>query len=231
MQRLRSLSRGRVPVALAVGGALFGIASAVQASIPDASGVIHGCYVKSAAPGSQPGALRVIDTALGQTCQLSEGALTWSQHGPTGVRGPTGPKGPTGPSDAYNAYRKSFVAIPGGSSATVVSLTLPAGYYTLAGTLDGELKPAAPGPTQTAVGFCEYSTSGGTTTLHQGSSDWFLSNYDAGDIFKSTLPIAGDLTVSSGPTTLNLSCDSVDVDDAEVDFFGSLTATGVGALH
>ena len=47
MHRLRDLSRGgRVLVALVVGGAVFGIATAVQASIPDASGVIHGCYFK-----------------------------------------------------------------------------------------------------------------------------------------------------------------------------------------
>ncbi len=40
MQRLRRLSRGgRFLLALAVGGAVFGIATAVQASIPDASGV------------------------------------------------------------------------------------------------------------------------------------------------------------------------------------------------
>ena len=44
MKRLAMLGRGsRILLALAVGGAVFGIASAVQASIPDANGVIHGC--------------------------------------------------------------------------------------------------------------------------------------------------------------------------------------------
>jgi hypothetical protein len=45
----------RLLVALAVGGALFGIAAAVQASIPDPAGVIHGCYK------TNKGDLRVID--------------------------------------------------------------------------------------------------------------------------------------------------------------------------
>ena len=95
MHRLRSLSRGgRLLVALAVGGALFGIATAVQADIPD-SGVIQGCYK------TVSGALRVIDTDKGGTCLPSETALNWNQTGPTGAtgpRGPTGTTGPTGPS-------------------------------------------------------------------------------------------------------------------------------------
>ncbi|HEX3455695.1 MAG TPA: hypothetical protein VHS03_13795 [Gaiellaceae bacterium] len=35
----------RLLVLVAAGGAAFGIASAVQASIPDASGVAHACYL------------------------------------------------------------------------------------------------------------------------------------------------------------------------------------------
>ena len=51
MDRFRGLSRGgRVLLALAVGEALFGIASAVLASIPSANGVIHGCYGKAGTP-------------------------------------------------------------------------------------------------------------------------------------------------------------------------------------
>src|SRR5262245_33224832 len=47
MSRLRGVSRGgRILLALAVGGAVFGIATAVQADIPD-NGVIHGCYGKA----------------------------------------------------------------------------------------------------------------------------------------------------------------------------------------
>lgn len=233
MGRLRGLNRcGRLLLAVAAGGAVFGIAAAVQASIPDSNGVIHACYSKSAAPGSQPGALRVIDTALGQTCQISEGAVSWSQIGPTGARGSTGARGPTGPSDSYTNYRSApFVIVDGGSEKTILTLTLPTGRYTLSASIDGRLKPTPPGPTETAVGFCEYVTAGGATTLHQGPTDWFLSNYDPGDTFKSTFPLLGDITVSSGPTTLNVNCDSVDADDEEADFTGSLVATTTAAVH
>src|SRR5215213_1302925 len=42
------------------------------AAIPGAGGVITGCYTKT------NGALRVIDTAAGQTCSNKELQLTWS---------------------------------------------------------------------------------------------------------------------------------------------------------
>jgi hypothetical protein len=41
---------------------MFGIATAVQAAIPDAQGVIHGCYAKTS------GAVLVIDTGASQVC-------------------------------------------------------------------------------------------------------------------------------------------------------------------
>lgn len=70
--------------ALAVGIAL--------ASIPDAAGVIHGCYSKDL------GILRVIDTAKGQSCRKWETALDWNQQGPQGPQGVAGPQGPQGAS-------------------------------------------------------------------------------------------------------------------------------------
>jgi len=88
----------KVLVAVAVGAAVFGIVSAVQASIPDQNGVIHGCYGKPGTP--QRGNLRVIDTGLGEGCRYYETPLNWNQRGvtgPTGATGATGPTGPTGP--------------------------------------------------------------------------------------------------------------------------------------
>src|SRR5436190_11557664 len=103
------LRRGRLSVLIAVGVGLAagGIA---YASIPDGTGVIHGCYKTTG------GSLRVIDTSVGGNCNSSETPLSWSQTGPkgaTGARGPTGAAGtnglngakgatgPTGPSDAF----------------------------------------------------------------------------------------------------------------------------------
>lgn len=107
-------ARWAVPIALVMvlaAGAAGGIA---YASIPDPAGVIHGCYQKS------NGSLRVIDTQAGGTCGSAENPLNWNQ---------TGPAGPRGPSDAY-------LAADGGkpislTGTTLVSLTLPAGNYTL----------------------------------------------------------------------------------------------------
>ncbi len=105
MHRLRSLSRGgRLVLALVVGGATFGIATAVQASIPDANGVIHGCYNTSLAHGNPTGALRVIDTAKANgNCASWEAPLNWNAKGVTGATGPTGAPGPTGPTGPKGA--------------------------------------------------------------------------------------------------------------------------------
>jgi hypothetical protein len=63
-------------LAVAIGGAVFGITTAVQASIPDANGVVHACYNTSLAHGSPTGALRAIDTsAANGNCAPWEGAV------------------------------------------------------------------------------------------------------------------------------------------------------------
>ena len=75
--RLRTLGRaGRLVLALAAGGATFGIATAVQASIPDANGVVHACYNTSNAHGYPTGALRAIDTdKVNGNCASWEGSV------------------------------------------------------------------------------------------------------------------------------------------------------------
>jgi len=69
-------------VCLLFGGVAF-------ASIPDGSGVIHGCYKPA------DGKLRVIDSAT-DSCASGETALTWNQagaQGPQGVQGVQGVQG------------------------------------------------------------------------------------------------------------------------------------------
>jgi hypothetical protein len=131
------MTKRRITIALAAVVCALGAAAAVRASIPDGAGVIHGCYAKSAAPGSQPGALRVVDTALGQTCTLSEGAVNWSQtgppgpQGPQGAQGPQGTRGPTGSQGApgANAYfAGTGLALSGGNTFGISgSYQLPQG--------------------------------------------------------------------------------------------------------
>ena len=66
---LRGLSRkSRLVLALGVAGAAFGIATVVQAAIPDSHGTIHGCYQFT--QGVTPkGTVRVIDPSAGESCR------------------------------------------------------------------------------------------------------------------------------------------------------------------
>src|SRR5262249_2997547 len=90
------MTRMRLLLVLGISTAALGIAGVVQASIPDASGVIQGCYA------NKDGSLRVIDTGSSGACDTKkETPLTWSQKGPTGARGPTGP---TGTTHGYYSY-------------------------------------------------------------------------------------------------------------------------------
>jgi hypothetical protein len=94
MGESRRLGRGsRLFAVVAVAAAVFGVASAVQADIPD-SGVIHGCYGKPGTP--QKGQLRVRDASLGEQCRFNENPVDWNATGVSGVTGPTGPTGPSG---------------------------------------------------------------------------------------------------------------------------------------
>ncbi len=104
-------------------------ASIAMATIPDDSGVIHGCY--STLPLS--GQLRVVDTATAKSCRANEKPLDWNQQGRRGVTGPTGPAGPSGISQAW-FKEASSPAYP--NPFTLLSLSLPAGTYMV--TLTGE---------------------------------------------------------------------------------------------
>jgi hypothetical protein len=80
--------------AAAVGGAglVVGVAGA---SVPDADGVIHGCYAKSNNVLQAKGDLRVVDA--GVACKSTELPVSWNQQGQPGATGPQGPAGAQGP--------------------------------------------------------------------------------------------------------------------------------------
>ena len=75
-----------IALVVGVGVAAGGIA---YASIPDSSGLIHGCFQKD------NGNLRVVDSS-GKGCGTSEKSLDWSQTGPTGTNGTNGTNGVSG---------------------------------------------------------------------------------------------------------------------------------------
>ena len=196
------MTRHRLVVVLAAATVALGVAAAVHASIPDGAGTIHGCYTKTAPPGGQPGELRVIDTALGQTCQLSESAVNWSQTGPPGPQGPQGPQGPPGPKGdkgdpGANAYfAGTGLQLSGGNTFNIQkSYQLPQGCG---------LNQA---PYQTAVP----NTWGCFTAANAGencSSGKFQNGVDANGDIKCATPATGpagpDLWLANGTPNQDL---------------------------
>jgi hypothetical protein len=83
-RRLRLLAIGLAALAVSAG-----IATVAYASIPDAGGLIHGCYKTNG------GDLRVVDDST-SSCRSSETALDWNQQGAPGPPGPSGPQGAQG---------------------------------------------------------------------------------------------------------------------------------------
>ena len=90
--------RGKVPKLAAAAVAIVlsaAMATVALAAIPDAGGVIHGCFRSNGGNGNE-GALRVVDPAL-SSCSKQETAISWNQSGPQGPPGTPGPPGPQGP--------------------------------------------------------------------------------------------------------------------------------------
>src|SRR5947209_1419768 len=79
------------------GGLTWGLASAAG-TIPDANGVIHGCFLPPT------GSVRIVTSAA--DCRTGETAIQWNQKGPqglTGARGVAGPQGLRGATGATGA--------------------------------------------------------------------------------------------------------------------------------
>ena len=130
------LSRKLITAVVAV--IAIAAASTAFAAIPDAGGLIHSCFKKSA---PNQGTLRLIDTAKSEACGNNETSLNWNQQGPQGpqgLKGDTGPQGqqgaqgPAGPATLPTAYitRVGNTALPNSDvQLTIASLNLPAGNY------------------------------------------------------------------------------------------------------
>jgi hypothetical protein len=114
---------GRVTATTLLAAALLlGGGALVRAAIPDASGTVHGCYTSN-------GTLRVVDSALGQTCKSNEKSVDWSARGPV----------------AYESFGAGHIT--GGTTPIVVGdVDLPAGNYSIMATV--EIINTGPAPVQ-----------------------------------------------------------------------------------
>ena len=123
---MRFLPSGRVRltvlVAVVVGLTAGGVA---YASIPDANGVIHGCYSPNGAKSTGGSPLKIIDSASA-SCSNGEQAITWNQKGPTGARGPTGANGTNGTNGTNG---KNGVTGARGATGPAGASSLPDAYF------------------------------------------------------------------------------------------------------
>lgn len=86
------LRSSRARLALAAAGFVAAVAGIAYGAIPDAAGVIHGCYRTST--DDQKGQLRVVSGP--ESCRNNELPIEWSVTGPPGDPGPPGPPGEDG---------------------------------------------------------------------------------------------------------------------------------------
>jgi hypothetical protein len=193
-----------------VAAAIFAVAagSTAFAAIPDAGGVIHGCYDK------QSGQARIYDsqTNLPKGCGAKEAAITWNQQGPQGPKGDKGDTGNPGPSDGYFS---SYLSVDFDYPDTVVqTLDLPAGKYLVSAT--------------THLQALKYSTNASCTLVAGNSGDFeqaelqpSLGIYHAG----ISLSVA---YASASPAQAQLKC-SADVGNMTANY-PSISAIKVGNL-
>lgn len=173
---VRRMIGGRpVIAAIVCVAAVLTLSGAAYASIPDAGGVIHGCYLPSSGNLS-------LATSVPATCRTGFTAISWNQTGPQGLQGvqgipgtngtngvdgatgpagldgaqgPTGPAGPAGVT-GYQVVTAETTGLNPGDTATV---SCPAGKHALGGggviTSDpyGGGSVAGGGPTFGGVGW------------------------------------------------------------------------------
>jgi hypothetical protein len=129
---LTILAAASISTVLAVGVAV--------AAIPDAGGVIHGCYSGQGSKAKGGAQLYILDTAS-NICTNGQTAIAWNQTGPQGpqgvqgAQGPQGVQGDPGPAGSSNAYAVSsggdLIAFSSSNFMTPLTLALPAGNYVI----------------------------------------------------------------------------------------------------
>jgi hypothetical protein len=181
----RILRRPSPSMMVALAALVLAAGGVAYATIPDSSGVIHGCF------STKTGALRVIDTGANQSCTSREQPLSWNQQGPPGPPGPPGTGGATTYYDAVPT-EECTSSRTYGDLATVgpsIQVNVPANALALLAlqadiNSDGEgdfglfeptdISPAA-GPFGNAI-----ATNGQFVTRPDGGTSWTVYHLSAG---------------------------------------------------
>ncbi|HST24526.1 MAG TPA: collagen-like protein [Gaiellaceae bacterium] len=212
-----------------------GLGAAAYASIPDASGVIHGCYhVNGQGQVDGSATLRVIDPTStnkdGSACKKDENALSWNQQGIPGAPGPQGlpglqgpqgiqgPQGPEGSGHAYYEDSGGLVTIH--SSATIMGISgLPAGNYLVWAPVE-VINDTDDGTNNT----CEWVVNGSHYMVPMG--DTFI--YDGRYTSYGRADMSGLVNIPTDNSTLDVNC-GANTDGAQE--FGEITALKVGSVN
>lgn len=109
--------------------ALFGFAVAggvafAIVGIPDADGVIHGCYIDHTNPSENQGNVRLVTGP--DKCRSNEVAIAWNQTGPAGPPGPPG----TGVDPSAMELKGPVTGLTSGTTGTentLLSIIFPVG--------------------------------------------------------------------------------------------------------
>jgi len=160
-----------------------GVTIAAVASIPDSSGLVHGCYKTTAAKNGTH-ALYVINAATTSACPSGYTSLNWNVNGPNGY-----------------SVQASDVHL-NDSYTELASLTLPAGSYVL--NANAWLENTSPSNTS-SVGDCDLVFGSATDEVEAG-----LLGPTSTPLNFQTLAMTVAATVTSS-STATLSCEAIGV--------------------
>jgi len=240
----RSLRRPSPAMVVAILALLVALGGAAEASIPDGTGVIHGCYLTNG------GALSVIDSPSA-TCGAGQTALAWSQRGqtgpsgpagatgasgagargprgPAGVRGAAGPRGATGPSDAYSTGETPPRGI-GTSTKLVQRLALPAGDYVVSAQVtvaNGAISISKPKAPIYQSFTCSLTASGAAGPFGAAQTS-VVAGIGVG---KATLALQG-IAALPARGTVALDCNASQPHPGNYTSHATIDAIAVAALH
>ena len=215
-------------ILLAVAAVAAGASTFAYASIPDGSGVIHGCYKTNG------GDLRVIDTSS-SACKSSETALDWGQVGPQGVQGPQGPQGPQGAQGpqgpqgpagpvsghVYVSNPNSHEVLQNDNTEIVGLSGLPAGNYLIWSPM------IIVGDDPTLNSVCDWYVNG--ATFPTGTPNGYTFHYDARDDQFGSAPMFGEVTLTGSTNTIVTKC-ATDSDNHPI-ASGQMIAMQVAAVN
>jgi hypothetical protein len=201
-----ALSKTRVRVAVVAAGVVILVVSAVgvaAASIPDSSGLVHGCY-KSTAATNGTHSLAVIDAAKTSACPSGYKSLKWNVNGP-------------------NGYSTQTSGTHLNDTLTQVgSLTLGAGSYVI--NANAWLENTSPS-NSSSLGVCELVFGSATDEVEAG-----LLGPSSAPSNDQTLSMTVAATVTSS-TDATLSCEAVGNTGETFAETASMTATQAGSLN